>query len=148
MRLKAYGTRAIALLLSFVYGYSAWTKLADPATFKISLEGYSFLRPWASFLLWSVPILEVTLAAFLILSVIWDWRRGLRGSLLVAAAGFAAFTLVLSWSLWTGEGQAGCGCFGGLEPVSPWDVVRDGSFLLAALVGFYLAAPAEGPLDH
>lgn len=148
MKLKAWGGPAIAVFLGLIYGYSAWTKLADPQVFTLSLEGYSFLRAWASFLVWAVPIGELALASLLILSVIWKWQKGLRAGLLLAAAGFASFTLLLAWALWTGEGQAGCGCFGGLEPVTPWDLLRDGIFLLLALAGFFLAGPTNGPLDH
>ncbi|MBX6350058.1 MAG: hypothetical protein IRZ11_00930 [Clostridia bacterium] len=142
----------LLLATAAVYGYSAWTKWVDPAGFALALSGYGFGPGAVAALGLAVPAGETALALALLLAWIWTPRR-VPLLLWLAAAGFVAFTALMSWALATGRGVSGCGCFGGAEPVGPWDVVRDVLFLALAAAGALLwpkaeadrASPAEEP---
>lgn len=139
MESAAYLAETCRLFLLVAFGYAAWTKTINPASFSGSLED-SFrvparlVRPLAA-----VVIAAEWTAVALMLSGVWA-RAGVGLALLL----LLAFTTAIA-GIVIDKRQAYCSCFGrSPHPVSAVDLVRNSLYILAG--GYYLlrAAPPTG----
>ncbi len=124
-----------AIFLAGVFALAALAKLRDRAGTR---DGFVDLGlPLADFLAWAVPLLEVVVAALLILAPGWGG--------VAAFALLLAFTVVLITTISSGRLVA-CRCFGGTtdEPVSWGQVVRN-VWLLSLAVLASLASSLHRP---
>ena len=114
-----------AIFLAGIFGFAAIVKLRDRAETR---DGFVDLGlPLPDFLAWAVPLLEVVVAALLILAPGWGG--------VAAFALLLVFTVVLITTISSGRLVA-CRCFGGTsdEPVSWGQVVRNVWLLSLAAV--------------
>lgn len=120
---------AAAIALALVFAWAGAAKIARPQRTTASFSGLGL--PGASVLAVAVPILELSLAATLVMAPV----AGAVATLLV----LAVFSAVLARAVRSGT-TAGCSCFGsaGNEPVSVVDLVRNA--MLGLLAAAALAA--------
>lgn len=97
---------AFRFLVGFVLVIAAIPKIADPSSFAKSIEAYQLIP--AIFLNLTavlIPWVELLIGIFLIVGVM------LRGSAILSAGLFAAFSIIIAVSLMRGL-AIDCGCFG------------------------------------
>ncbi len=96
--------------------------------------------------LWTVPGGETLL--FVICFAAGLGCKWLRPVALLNLVVFAGLLTFLIYEKTNGFGRYGCGCFGGVQNgIGPWDFVRDGLFVLAALalvLPWHRRSPSEG----
>lgn len=123
----------VRLGLAAVWLTAGAGKLADPATFAVSVQAYQvFPHGVASLVAAVVPLLEVAFGLLLLFGVGTRLVGILSGLLLVVyIAG-----IVQAWARGL---SIDCGCFSRGGPVAPgqtqypWDVLRDTGFLVLAV---------------
>ena len=127
----------IRLGIALVLLVAGAQKALDVAAFRATIADYATLpRRWAPGLAWSVVVAELILGVLLLVG--YEPRLGL----IVAAALFALFSLVVSHEVRRGS-EVECGCFGGGTGTISWHLVaRD-----LLLAGAALAASAFEPLS-
>jgi hypothetical protein len=64
---KSFTIKLISSLLIFLFVYTALSKLAGHNAFIASLKNSPLLNPFAQFLSWSIPVLELFIAALLVI---------------------------------------------------------------------------------
>jgi len=117
------------LVLGAIWLLAVVSKLASGHSFALETE-YLSLPTWLP--LWTVPALE----GAAVVCCFWAAlaARFLRPVALLNAVAYAGLLLFLIYEKSNGFGKYGCGCFGALQNgIGPWDFVRDGLFLLAAV---------------
>jgi putative oxidoreductase len=139
------------IVLAGIFIYAGYSKLFSPNlmlqsffTFKFSVtanisnfgqqvRSYKMLsEPGISFVSHFLPPAEIALGLLLLLG----WRFRVCASLVsLLLLGFLTI-VVRAYLLGL---QIDCGCFGKPEPLTGWTIIRDGSFLLLALLMTFFA---------
>lgn len=119
------------LVLAGVWAWAGWAKLADPNTFLRAIRAYDATPEWLSkAIAFGLPVLELSLAAWLLVGIATRAAAALSGALLVV---FLVGTIQAA-----ARGlRLDCGCFGGggitTGPTSyTLDILRDVGLLLLA----------------
>ena len=114
--------------------YAGIPKIADPAGFSLAVYNYHILPPWLVNLTAIIlPWVEVIAGTCLVLGL---WIPG--GALIISGLLFVFF-IALGFNLSRGLDIA-CGCFStspGMERITWWYLLRDGSLFIAALAVFF-----------
>lgn len=129
-------TAAFALLLSA----AALHKLRDPGRFVQAFSAYRIVPPaWAPLAL-LVPLVEVLLAAGLLMTR-WRAAAATGGALLLCV-----YAAAIALNLARGRHELSCGCGGPNDrrPIAAWMVVRN--LLLAAALAMLLLPHSPRPL--
>lgn len=122
----------IVLLFILLFVYAAVTKLIDHENFSIQIAQSPFLTSISVFVVWFIPLVELTIALLLIIP-------GFRLLALYASLGLMTlFTAYIIAILYSGS-KIPCSCGGVLENLG-WSehLIFNSSFLLLALVGTLL----------
>jgi uncharacterized membrane protein YphA (DoxX/SURF4 family) len=116
-----------ALIVLWVY--AAVSKLFRFALFRFQLNTYPWIRQFAGLVVWSVPLLELVIAALLI-----SGRRRIIG-LYASLCLLVVFTVYLIWMLRT-EKHLPCSCGGVIQELS-WNqhLVFNVFFIAVAATG-------------
>jgi peroxiredoxin len=120
------------LLVSVVFGLSAYGKLADrPAARKAVAEFGAPLR-WVTAIAWALPLTEAVVA----IAVLPPWTATWAAA--VALLLLAVFTAAVARSLARGERPV-CSCFGAMSavPVSRWTIARNAVLLVLAALAVW-----------
>ncbi len=125
-------TEIITAALITLFVYAALSKLLSYPVFVAQLHAHPMLKPFAGFLAWAVPVVELGVAALL---VIPETRSV---GLYSAAALLLAFTAYLLLMLLSGK-PLPCSC-GGLISKLSWSghVVFNSVFILLSVTGIIL----------
>lgn len=127
-----YLTFAFRFLVGFIFLIAAIPKIADPSSFVKSIEAYQliptiFINLTALF----IPWVELLIGLFLLVGVM------LRGSAILSAGLFAAFSIIIAISLLRGL-SIDCGCFGpNSSPLTWMRFWEDIGLLLLSILIFY-----------
>lgn len=117
------------LVLGGIFIYAGYAKLREPwLQFAASLDGFklfptNMLEPIAK----TMPWCELALGIALVSGIALRWFALLTSLVLVVFEG----VLIRSYAMGL---QVDCGCFGAGEALGPKTLVRDGLFLVLALV--------------
>ncbi|MDI6803796.1 MAG: MauE/DoxX family redox-associated membrane protein [Bacteroidota bacterium] len=125
-------TYASRVVVGFVLIMASVPKVAEPAAFAKSIQAYQILPPFfINVFAISIPWLELVIGIFLIFGLL------LRGSSLLSAILFAAFSVLIAVSLLRGL-SIDCGCFG-LDgaPLSWSRFFEDIGLLLLSILIYY-----------
>jgi uncharacterized membrane protein YphA (DoxX/SURF4 family) len=122
---------AISAALVLLLVYAASGKLMDYPLFVAQLHTHPYLKPFAGFLAWSVPAVELIISMLMIIP-----RTRLTG-LYAAAALLFAFTAYLVLMLLSGK-DLPCSCSGIISSMS-WGqhIVFNIVFMLLAIFGIW-----------
>ena len=126
---------ALRIALGAVFAYAAWLKLRAPwQLFAGSIGDYKVLPDWAVVpLARSLPWAELVIGLLLIAGI---WVRFAAAACSLLLAGFFAL-MVRAYAM---HMNINCGCFGPTgDPISWRTLLRDGSFLAAALAVTWIA---------
>lgn len=122
----------IAVLVIILFVYAALAKLSDYANFKFGLSESPLIAPFAGFLAWAIPAIELAIAVMLV----WPaWRlMGLYASFAL----MLLFTLYIGGMLLSGT-DFPCSCGGVLEHMS-WGVhlVFNAVYVILCAIGINL----------
>lgn len=118
----------IAYLLIFLFVYTGVSKLLDLGIFQSQIAQSAMLAPYAKFLAWAVPIVELMLAGLLLFSSVRVW--GLLGSA-VLMLGFTIYVYLI----WTYSPSLPCSCGGILEAMD-WEAHLYFNSVLTILAGW------------
>lgn len=123
------GIKAICIILLV---YTAKEKLADHERFYKGLQKIQYLKDYALTISWLVPIIEIAVAAVIILP--WTQKLGLYLFTIM----MSIFTLYISSMLLWAEKKP-CHCGGAIETLT-WGqhLVFNVGFILIAIFGIYL----------
>ena len=117
----------VRLGLAALLAYAGTSKLLDPAAFAEDIQNYRALPDtWAGALALGLPVLELVIAAGLLLPSHAAGASLLSGVLLLGFAAAMAQAKVRGIDL-------ECGCFGGQSRVSWWKVALNVGFAALAL---------------
>ena len=122
----------ICYLYSILFLYTASSKLLELSDFKLQLGRSKFLGPFAEWIAWMVPLLEIVLAILLLTKV---YRLvALYGSLLL----MTFFTGYIAWMLRFSD-HIPCSC-GGVISSMGWEthLVFNACWMVLALIGIVL----------
>lgn len=129
-------SRLIGLICSaliFLFGYTAISKLLGYQVFRVVLETMPVIKPFAQWISWLLPAVELVIALFLILP-----KYRLEG----LTAAFVLMTLLTGYLLWMimFHKERPCNCGGVLQMLS-WKqhVVFNLFFTALAATGMELA---------
>jgi uncharacterized membrane protein YphA (DoxX/SURF4 family) len=128
----------LRLGLGALFAVTGALKLADPAGFAVEIHNYQILPALAPLLAATLPMIEIALAAALIVGR----RPWVRAGALGTGALSAVFTVAVGSVIARGL-NISCGCFGaGSGPVTWLTVLRDVALVGACVALFRMAAPA------
>jgi uncharacterized membrane protein YphA (DoxX/SURF4 family) len=122
----------ISMLFVILFLYTGISKLMEYGVFKEQIADSPILKPFASFIAWSLPLTEFIVS---ILLIIPRWRlKGLYASLLL----MIAFTLYIG-AVMTFNKELPCSC-GGIISLLSWGehLVFNSVFILLAFAGVVL----------
>lgn len=119
----------VSLCVGLLFGYAAITKFADYENFRFGLSESPFINPFASVLAWMVPVTELVIVAFLLLS----YTR--LAGLYAASVLMFLFTFYIAVMLLFAV-DIPCSCGGVLESMSwPVHLVFNAVFTLLSVAG-------------
>ncbi|MEW2922675.1 MauE/DoxX family redox-associated membrane protein [Muricauda sp. ANG21] len=122
----------ICYLYSILFLYTASSKLMGLSDFKLQLDRSEILGPFAEWIAWMVPLLEIVLAILLLTKV---YRLvALYGSLIL----MTLFTSYIAWMLRFSD-HIPCSC-GGVISSMGWEthLVFNAFWVVLALIGIVL----------
>jgi len=122
----------ICYLYSILFLYTASSKLMGLSDFKLQLDRSEILGPFAEWIAWMVPVLEIVLAILLLTKV---YRLAtLYGSLIL----MTLFTGYIAWILRFSD-HIPCSCGGAISSMG-WKthLVFNACWMLLALIGIVL----------
>jgi hypothetical protein len=123
---------SISAMVLLLLLYAAFSKLADYAAFKFSLERSPLLRPFAPSITWLLPAVEITIAVLLFIPS--TRSKGLYGALCL----ISLFTVYLAAMLLFSPGLP-CNCGGVLKSLSwPQHIFFNLFFILLSAIGILL----------
>lgn len=123
---------SISAVILLLLVYAAFSKLADYATFKFSLERSPLLRPFAPAIALLLPAVEITIAVLLFIPS--TRPKGLYGSLYL----ISVFTVYLAAMLLFSTSLP-CNCGGVLTSLSwPQHILFNCFFMLLSAAGILL----------
>jgi uncharacterized membrane protein YphA (DoxX/SURF4 family) len=130
--IKSYIVEVICLLYVLLFVYAAVSKLVDFENFQVQLGQSPTLSSYASWISYSVPVLELLIALFLIIPKLRNW--GLFAALSLMTMFSSYIFIVLHYSSFVP-----CSCGGILEKMS-WNVhlVFNLFFVLFAITAIVL----------
>ncbi|MEE1963960.1 MauE/DoxX family redox-associated membrane protein [Allomuricauda taeanensis] len=123
---------AIGLLFVVLFVYTASSKLIDLELFHTRLERMPFISPYAQWISWIIPFMELVIAGLLLFK---KYRHiGLYASLVLLAMFTAYIITVLQFS-----DHVPCSC-GGVLSAMGWDdhILFNGFFMALALTAINL----------
>ena len=131
-------TAAVRIFLGFLFIFSGWFKVMDPALFKDIIIQYDIIPvPWAPWPALVLPFLELVLGVFLLLGI------RVRVSAFLSALLMIFFTVIIAINLARGN-TFDCGCFelhrfglGIDESISGWLITRDVFICVGFLLVFF-----------
>lgn len=136
MKWSVKHSRTIAEVICFLYAvmftYAGSSKLLGLADFKDQLAQTGTLAPFAGWIAWSVPLVEILLALLLL-------TKAFRLAALYGALGLMAlFTTYIAWMLRFSD-HIPCSC-GGIIPSMGWKshLVFNACWMALALIGIVL----------
>lgn len=102
------------LVLAGVWGYAGFTKIFEPGGARLAIIAYriDFINPFASFLGYAVPIIEIIIAVTLLFGIFVRYSAAISGALLI-------MFIVAIAQVWARGYSIDCGCFGGGGDVDP-----------------------------
>lgn len=120
------------VVVGFVLIMASIPKVAEPIAFAKSIQAYQIVPTFlVNISAISIPWLELVIGIFLIFGLL------LRGSSLLSAALFAAFSILIAVSLFRGL-SIDCGCFGlDSAPLSWRRFFEDIGLLILSLLVYY-----------
>lgn len=119
----------VSLLLAMLFTYTATAKLMHIGIFEMRLERMPYIAPYAQWISWSVPFLELVIAALLFFKKYCV--TGLYASLILLGLFTGYIITVLQFS-----DSVPCSC-GGIVSALGWrdHIIFNGTFMMLALVG-------------
>jgi len=143
-----YGVWTARLLLSVVFGLSAWGKLTDRRGARTAMAEFGVAARYSTGVAWLVPVVEVVLAVGLLPAATALWA-GLAGLVLLGV-----FTAAVARLLRLGRRPA-CSCFGSSseDPIGAATITRNVAFMVVAAAVVWGGlhhpqVPAVLPTDH
>lgn len=123
---------AFRFLVGFIFIIAAIPKIADPSSFAKSIQAYQLIPTiLINITALVIPWVELLIGIFLIVGVL------LRGSAILSAGLFAAFSIIIAVSLIRGL-TIDCGCFGpNSSPLSWMRFWEDIGLLLVSILIFH-----------
>lgn len=119
----------VSLCVGLLFGYAAITKLTDYENFRFGLSESPFISPFSSMLAWIVPVTELVIVVFLLLS--YTRLAGLYAASIV----MFLFTFYIAAMLLFAV-DIPCSCGGVLESMSwPVHLVFNAVFTLLSVTG-------------
>ncbi len=147
-RVIGSGAWVSRLLISVVFGLSAWGKLTDRPGTRTSVAEFGVPPRWVTAVGWALPAAEAAIAV----AVLAPWT-----ALWAAAAALlllSTFTVAVARLLARGE-RPKCSCFGAASeaPISRWTIVRNLTLMVIAALTVWGAVvrprlPAGLPVDR
>ena len=137
VKYKGVIPKAICLLYSVLFAYTASSKLLGLSDFKVQLAQTGFLAPFAGWIAWSVPLVEILLAILLLGKAFR--LAALYGALVL----MTLFTTYIAWMLRFSD-HIPCSC-GGVIPSMGWEthLVFNACWMALALIGIVLLENKE-----
>ena len=115
-----------------LFGYAAFDKLFALDKFKVTMGQSGMLTPYAGFLSWAVPVVELVLALVLVL----NWYRSF--ALYASFSLMSMFTAYIFIVLYVMEKEL-CGCGAAIEALGwGWHFVLNIFFMALAVAGLVL----------
>jgi uncharacterized membrane protein YphA (DoxX/SURF4 family) len=134
---RTWVSHIAALILAVLFATSGVWKITDPFVWATRISQTKVPAEWSMTVALTVGVLETVAAVLILVPRFRRWGAMLIGFLLVV---FMAYFAV-NYNALRGED---CSCFPWLkEAVSPWFFVRDGLMLLAAVLAWKWAPPAQ-----
>jgi uncharacterized membrane protein YphA (DoxX/SURF4 family) len=129
---KGWIVELICWAYFILFAYAAFDKLFAVDKFKVTMGQSGMLTPYAGFLAWAVPVVEIVIALLLIL----NWYR-----LLAFYASFSLMTMFTAYIfivLYVMEKEL-CGCGAAIEALGwKWHFVLNIFFMALAVAGLVL----------
>ena len=119
----------VSACIGLLFGYAAITKLADYENFRFGISESPFISPFASVLAWLVPLTELVIVAFLLLS--YTRLAGLYAASIVMFLFTVYIAAMLLFAI-----DIPCSCGGVLESMSwPAHLVFNAVFTVLSIAG-------------
>lgn len=129
-----YYLQLVIFLLTFLFIYTAVSKLSDFNVFRGQLYKQALPHSLETLLLWTLPGTEILTAALL------AFRRTRRAGLYISFCLMLLFTGYVGLALLKVLGPVPCSCGGVIKSLGwKWHLVFNIFFLLLSLSGIYLA---------
>lgn len=129
---RRIGIIIIVVLHIGLFGYAAISKLADYSNFEFGISESPFISPFAGFLAWAVPAVELGIIILLVLPV-----TRLIG--LYASFGLMLLFTIYIAAMLLSSSEIPCSCGGVLEEMSwPMHIVFNSAFVVMSSIGILL----------
>jgi uncharacterized membrane protein YphA (DoxX/SURF4 family) len=121
-----------AMLYVFLFIYAAVSKLSDIDQFRVQMQQSSLLIPYAHFLVWIIPIVEICISVLLVVSATRLFAFYASFSLMIIFTTYIIIILNFSEHI-------PCSC-GGILSALGWEqhLVLNTSFVLLGLAGIVM----------